>query len=137
MAPGAALGVAAVVLGLFFLWTWEMAHRQDLRDTSDPVKFSPAGGEAYFLVYWGEGAEPKEWRKVAYGTCAAQSVESLARELDSAPQLTGGTRPPWPSDGATAESVARNYARSFQNPHDADVERAIYTGCLRGFRDRR
>jgi hypothetical protein len=134
---GVMLGIGVLVVSFYF--TAVAAFEVDRRVGNGPelVGYSPAGGEAYFLVYWGEGAEPAEWRRVAHETCVAQSIGSLARELDEAPHATGRTRPTWPSDGATAEAVARAYAWFFQNPHDVDVEQAIYSGCLQGFRDQR
>ena len=68
------------------------------------------------LRYPNDGTSPEERRQVGYDTCASQSLEALARSLR--------TR-------ASAEAVARGYARRFGNRAE------LYEGCLKAFRDKR
>jgi hypothetical protein len=74
-------------------------------------------------------AKPKDVWKVAYVTCASQSVKSLAplfvagvRSIDAQGRVSPQPRPP-----TTADAVARRYA-------DHSGGRWVYTGCLQGFR---
>jgi len=119
-----ALGVVAVV-GLFFL---RNGLREDFGGQGQGGRIECYDCPGYaWLSYPGDDDEPRE---VAYTTCAAQSVESLARLLSSlhTDDFTGA--PVGPRTRATAEAIARGYARFFHRP-------ALYTGCMQGFRDSR
>jgi hypothetical protein len=124
--------VVGLLLFAVLLFAALYALREVLRDD---LNWQGQGGriECYdcpgyaWLSYPGDDDEPRE---VAYTTCAAQSVESLARLLNSlhTDDFTGA--PVGPRTRATAEAIARGYARFFHRP-------ALYTGCLQGFRDSR
>jgi hypothetical protein len=97
---------------------------------------APIGGGSVTMdgsawINWpNDGTTPEERRKVGYGTCATQSVESLARLLNALTTDEAGA-PVVPRTTATAGSVARGYARYFGDQEE------LYEGCLQAFRDRR
>jgi hypothetical protein len=140
-----ALGVAAVFLGLFFLIGLGN-HRTSVADMAGRIECGgsdgdcPGGGYAWF-DFPAAGASPVEKWKVGYDTCASQSVASLARLLDYLhTDARAGTRT-W----ATAEAVARGYARQFgvlrgigdiEHPLGVDEVRVVYAGCLQAFTDK-
>jgi hypothetical protein len=73
-------------------------------------------------------ATPAEVWKVAYKTCAPQSVEALGRMLAFIPVVPAATTPPPATIATTPEGVARRYA------HESGGQSMVYEGCLQGFR---
>jgi hypothetical protein len=88
------------------------------------------GGSNAWLAWPNDGTTSEEKRKVGYETCAAQSMESLARLLNALNVDDAGAAV-GPRTIATAHPVARGYARYFGNQEE------LYEGCLQAFRDRR
>ena len=73
-------------------------------------------------------ATPAEVWKVAYKTCAPQSVDALGRMLAYPRVVAMGTPPPPVTIATTPEGVARRYAQELGG------QSMVYEGCLAGFR---
>jgi hypothetical protein len=113
--------VAASVAGLLVVAVaWGLAG---LSERAPIAGGSVSMNGVTWLSYPNDGTTPEERRKVGYDTCAAQSIDSLSRELNA-------LRPSLETI-AIPHSVARGYARFFGDQEE------LYEGCLQAFRDAR
>jgi hypothetical protein len=111
--PGARAAVVLSCAGVLVV-AWGLAGLGGRAPVEGVVVGSHDGGAR--LTFPNDGTTPEEARKVAYDTCAAQSVESLARVLGAK---------------ATTEAVALGYSRYFGDQEE------LYWGCLQAFNEKR
>jgi len=106
-----------------------------VEDMAGALTWEAAGASFYFPP---RRAEAEEWRQAAYRTCSTQSARSLALELDARRVVHTGSRAV-PTQ-ATPKAVANGYVEIFFRSTDLSIGmgvddlRAIYAGCLQGFR---
>ena len=117
--PGQTLVVGSVAGVLVAGSTWWLTAM----DSSAPIRGGAEFTDDGWLAWPDEGTTSDQKRKIGYDTCAAQSVESLARLLNELKDARG-RRP-------TAGSDSRGDAHYFGDQEE------LYAGCLQAFRDKR